>query len=215
MFVPVLYNTLRYRSPSSLNDPYDCYISSKINGKIQSIRDTEMKTVYVCSMTKSCDDLLMWAHYASNHRGYVVEYDVEKLKKIEEKQIEEFSEVGYSDDIIQYNLLNFHKAEEKIVQAIFHKSSCWSYEQEVRSACYYDRLETGFKDFVLPDNAITAICLGSHFIAKREGKIPSFLKEWHENKQLFYMQLASSEYKVEPKRIEDAWFDGNYLTWGV
>ena len=102
MFVPVLYNTLRYRSPSSLNDPYDCYISSKINGKIQSIRDTEMKTVYVCSMTKSCDDLLMWAHYASNHRGYVVEYDVEKLKKIEEKQIEEFSEVGYSDDIIQY-----------------------------------------------------------------------------------------------------------------
>ncbi|MBD5447575.1 MAG: DUF2971 domain-containing protein [Treponema sp.] len=214
MFAPVLNNTLRYRSPFLLNDPYDCYISSNINGKIQSIGNSEMETVHVCSMTKTCDNLLMWAHYASSHCGYVVEYDVEKLKKMKGWQIEEFSEVEYSDDVVQHDLLNFSKTEEKILWAIFHKHLCWCYEQEVRSACY-DSPGIDFKDFVLPDNAVTAIYLGSHFIAKRKGKIPFFLKEWHENKQLFYMQLASSEYKVEPKRIEDAWFDENYLTWGV
>lgn len=69
-------------------------------------------------------------------------------------------------------------------------------------------MKGGFKDFALPDNAITAIYLGYNFIAKREGKIPFFLKEWNENGKLFYMQLSPSNNKVEPKNdFKDAWFE--------
>ena len=140
MFAPILKNTLRYRSVFSLNDPYDCYIAIKNNERIQSIRNVEMKNVFVCSMTKKPDDLLMWSHYGSCHAGYVVEYDVEKLKSISEKQIEFFSDIKYSNGIIQYNFLNFSKQEKIILEAIFHKASCWCYEDEVRSVYWFFKI---------------------------------------------------------------------------
>ena len=59
-----------------------------------------------------------------------------------------------------------------------------------------------------PNNTITAIYLGSQFFAKRNMPIPSFLKKWHEDGMLFYMQLLSDEYKLEPKDdFNSSWFD--------
>lgn len=121
MFAPVLKNTLRFRSPFSFNDPYDCYIGTETNGECMSITRTEMETVYVCSLTKNYDNLLMWSHYASSHCGYVVEYDVEKLNKIKIKewQIKDLFDVEYSDDIVTHQLLNYTKTEKKFYRLFF------------------------------------------------------------------------------------------------
>lgn len=199
MLAPILYNTLRFTKCDNLNDPYDCYIASNKN---KSMRNSLMETVYVCSFTRNFDDILMWSHYATNHKGFVVEYDVDSLRKINEVQIEYFSSVEYSNEIIHYD------SDDAIITAIFHKAKCWEYEKEVRAA-YYGSPKGNeiIKDIILPNDSIFAIYLGSQFIASQKGKIPFLLKEWNEQGKLFYMQMQSDQYKLKPKNdFRDSWF---------
>lgn len=211
MFAPVLNNTLRYRTPNSFNDPYDCYIARTLNGNIEAIRKREMEGVFVSSLTTSDENLLMWTHYASEHKGFVVEYDTQKLKSIDEPQMETFSYVKYEDDIVIKDFIkefvNPKLAEEVVVKAIFHKSSCWSYENEIRSVLYGRHSDNNFIDINLPEDSISAIILGSHFFVATKCVVPSCLKQWKENGKLFYMQLASDAYKLERRDdIQDGWF---------
>lgn len=199
MFAPLLNNTLRFTEWNKFNDPYDCYIASNKN---ESMRNNLMETVFVCSLAQSGDDILMWSHYATNHKGFVIEYDVDSFRKINEKQIESPSFVEYSDTITHYNSSN------DIIHAIFHKAKCWEYEKEVRSVYYGSPDGKGlYKDIALSENSISAIYLGSQFIASQNGKIPFFLKKWHEQEKLFYMQMQSDQYKLKPKNdFRDSWF---------
>lgn len=208
MFAPVINHTLRYRNPIFFNDPYDCYIAAKVNGQIQSVRSNQMNGVFVCSLTAISDAILMWSHYASNHEGFVIEYDYEELKKINYQQMEVFSKVIYSDDIIVKDFFSSN-AEKAVVQAIFHKSLCWNYENEIRSVIYNGcKKEEKYIDITLNSNAISAVLLGSHFIKKREGKIPAFLKRLHHDKKLYYMQLLSDKYHLEKRNdIKNDWFE--------
>ncbi|QHX42182.1 DUF2971 domain-containing protein [Treponema vincentii] len=200
MFAPFLKNTLRYRHPSSLNDPYDCYICKKNGGFYESIRKIEMRNVFVCSLTTSCDDILMWSHYATNHQGFVLEYDLEKLRTINECQLEDFSYVEYSDDVIEKTTRDFlsdTSSERKSLKAIFHKSKCWEYEKEIRSVLYGSLYsKNDYHDITLPDNSISAVILGSHFISKHKS-IPKLLQNMYINNQLFYMQLQAGSYRLQ------------------
>lgn len=206
MFAPILNLTLRYRTPNSFNDPYDCYIAAKLNGKIQSVRANQMNEVFVCSLTSSSHDILMWSHYASNHKGFVVEYNLNELKKIPNSQMETFSKVTYSDDIPLRNFFSSN-ADAEIVNAIYHKASCWKYENEIRSVIYGSS-QNPYKDLKLENNCISGVILGSHFMKERNGKIPNFLKSWKEENKLYYMQLLSDKYELEKRSdIEDNFFE--------
>lgn len=206
MFAALRKKTLRFRNPSFFNDPYDCYIAATINGQIESVRSNQMSGVFVCSLTTKYDDILMWSHYASNHEGFVIEYNYEELKKIKHPQMEVFSKVNYSDDIIIKNFFTSN-GEESVIRAIFHKSLCWNYENEIRSVIY-DGSNKKYIDISLNSNAISAIILGSHFIKKREGKIPAFLKSFNTENKLFYMQLLSDKYQLEKRNdINNDWFE--------
>ena len=205
MFAPIKNLTLRYRHPTTFNDPYDCYIAAKIDGKIQSVRLNQMESVFICSLTDSFNNMLMWTHYASNHEGFVVEYDVSELRKLNEMQMEDFSYVCYSDEVLQRNLFS-KNADNEVVNAIYHKASCWCYEKEIRSVVYRAKKQD-YYEIKLNDACISGIILGSYFMTKTKGKIPSFLKEWKENNKLFYMQLLSHKYELEKKQdIDDLWF---------
>ena len=99
MFAPVINETIRFNKFKNFNDPYDCYIATS-NGK--SLQNIYMNTLGVCSFTSESDNLLMWSHYCSSHKGFVVEYDTETLrKKLADfnNQIEDFGMVEYSDKI--------------------------------------------------------------------------------------------------------------------
>ncbi|MBP3709667.1 MAG: DUF2971 domain-containing protein [Treponema sp.] len=208
MFAPIINKTLRYRTPMSFNDPYDCYIAANLNQSITSVRETEMKEVLVCSLTETDNDILMWSHYASSHKGFVVEYDMKKLNEINERQIEIFSHVEYSDSIV-YRSFSAQDSDKDIVQAIYHKSLCWEYEKEVRSVVYGspDSIGGEYKDVQLPEESISAVILGSYFMSETKGNIPSILKPWYEGYKLHYMQLQADKYKLERKKdFKEEWF---------
>lgn len=213
MFLPFLRKTLRYKKCKAFNDPYDCYIAAKTGREIKSVRDSQMENVHVCCLTVSRDDILMWSHYASNHTGFVVEYDVREMVNVflssPYRMEKSFFSVGYSNDIKTKTLLssNMQINESELLQAIFHKYSGWEYEREVRSVIY-ELTTNDFIDLPINEKCISSIILGCNFIAKCNGKVPKFLRDLNDDKKLYYMQLCSDKYELELKsNLEDKWFE--------
>jgi hypothetical protein len=93
----------------------------------------------LCSFSAINDSILMWSHYADNHRGFCVEYDLERLQP-EHFFRRSLYPIIYSDCL--YDLTGFC---EKLVGSsrdkfspmsplvpLLHKFQGWSYEQEWR-----------------------------------------------------------------------------------
>lgn len=71
----------------------------------------------------------------------------------------------------------------------------WEYEKEIRSV-FYGSSKNDNHDITLPDNSISAVILGSHFISAHK-RIPKLLQNMYINKQLFYMQLQTGSYRLQ------------------
>lgn len=62
-----------YSKYSELNDPFEGIYVNKSGGVAF---DVLIQTFRVCCFSKRNDNLLLWAHYADNHRGICLEYDI-------------------------------------------------------------------------------------------------------------------------------------------
>lgn len=88
----------------------------------------EMKrrlSIYCASATRT--DGLLWAHYASGHRGIAIELnpnDDEVLRKVRKVKYQR-----------EFPIINVHRdnAETKLTKSLLTKSKDWSYEQEYRT----------------------------------------------------------------------------------
>lgn len=87
----------------------------------------------VVCLSESDESLLMWAHYANNHRGMCAEYDLMEINN----QLH-FTPVPiiYSNDRVCFDTLNPATAENDsvalFIRSITSKSQEWSYEGEWR-----------------------------------------------------------------------------------
>ncbi len=145
------------------------------------------------------DSLLMWAHYANNHCGMCVEYELLEINK----QLK-FTPVPiiYSEERVCFDSLNTSTIERDttkiFVENLTTKSPEWSYEKEWRiirddGACgdQWDVVKKGASlDMIRPSSIILG-CMAK----------PEFEKEVHtycaENKiNLYKMQKDSNKYKL-------------------
>jgi hypothetical protein len=112
---------------SDLNDPMEGYyryrdggiskdLLEKINGARSRLR--------LCSLSRDSDNALMWAHYASGHRGFVVGADVDdKAYKLRSVKYDGPSYLRHAAD---------HGDEETAINVLCHKHEVWGYEEEER-----------------------------------------------------------------------------------
>ena len=221
MFAPIIQKTLRFRSPSTFNDPFDCELTAKCNGEICFMRQdyfiNQCNNIYVSSLTDSPTRLAMWSHYASNHNGFVVEYDVEKvLQDIEIYCTSPQCEIGkveYKDEIVRRNL--FTDNETDLVHAIFRKSTEWKNENEIRIV-HYGSPGKSYEDIPLSDDAIKFVYIGEGFFRRRvefdkgNKPLPAFLKQWKDSNKLGYMEKDVNKYELNVKTtFFDKWFQDN------
>ncbi len=79
---------------------------------------------------------LMWSHYANNHKGVCVEYEVNQdshHRKIYLQQNRFLMPINYSSEIPKISgTYFFHNIEENIEKILLSKSLDWSYEKEWR-----------------------------------------------------------------------------------
>lgn len=95
--------------------------------------DELRNTMGVACFSEEESSLLMWAHYANNHRGICVEYNL-----LEINSVLGFTAIPiiYSGERTCFNFFELHNMETHAVQlflrSLTHKSPEWRYEKEWR-----------------------------------------------------------------------------------
>lgn len=87
----------------------------------------------IACLTESCNSLLMWAHYANNHKGMCVEYS---LWSIADQLHFTPVPVIYSNEKTRFSPIDMNNiskdAEKLLIEGLTSKSTEWAYENEWR-----------------------------------------------------------------------------------
>jgi Protein of unknown function (DUF2971) len=137
----------------------------------------------ILSLSMTADNLLLWAHYASEHRGLAVEIDPHDQEfnrhTSRDRNFERAGEVRYSAERPLYP-----ETDEMLFDHFFVKSREWSYEKEYRIVRKFESaLET--KDvkpfpihlYELPPSAIRRVIFGARVKADLADQRDALIKE--------------------------------------
>ena len=166
--------------------------------------------VGILSLSKTWDNLLMWAHYAKEHTGFVLMLDGSH-KFFEGNE----SLLGFAKpEPVQYKLERPSTTIEEVTMSeiFFTKGSDWQYEKEWR---YLKFLNEGDKRhempntppvelFRLPPKCIRGVILGGHSSQELKNTIVALRRDDPELGHLQIQQAGASttRYKLLIKEIE-------------
>ena len=163
--------------------------------------------VGVYSLSKTFDNELLWAYYASGHTGFAIEYDIDILARSFNyndfaQQIYKF-DVEYMDDVPQIDISTFRGNEENEILKKFigTKSSSWVHEKEVRLIFE----NTGLLD--IDFKAVTAIYFG----CRMPDNDIDYIMEKLKGRRLKYYKMVNinNSYRFEAKEIDDKYHDAS------
>ena len=161
--------------------------------------------VGVYSLSKTFDNELLWAYYASGHTGFAIEYDIDILEQslnynTYAQQLYKF-DVEYLNDVPQIDISTIRGNEivEMLKRFIGTKSSSWAHENEVRLIFE----NTGL--FEIDFKAVTAIYFGCRM---PDGDI-DYIMDKLKGRGLKYFKMVNvnNSYRFEAKEIEDKYSD--------
>jgi hypothetical protein len=177
--------------PDSYNDPYDCsftidqekmvreykYTVTRIRGTLVSAAEEAQirknvsdaverllkfrKDTKVCSFSSRHDHLLMWGHYAKDHTGFCIEYDLEPLPAhdpirrnlypvIYTKDLYDMTGLGVNS--VALDTSNFNPLAPLL--SVLHKFDGWSYEDEWRLVKFHEDFEPNYARAVPKPSAV-------------------------------------------------------------
>ena len=155
----------------------------------KTIKDAVHKTIIdsgIFCMTPKPNNLLMWAHYADQHKGACIKFDL--LKDVTTFNFPK--SVDYSDDYYSYNYL---REQGKASMAIWHKSKEWAYEEEFRivKPTFHGLIE------VKPD-AVVEVIFGCRCSAADENAIRAAAGTGvYDNLVFRHATMSSSKYQLD------------------
>ncbi|PSU75033.1 DUF2971 domain-containing protein [Photobacterium phosphoreum] len=93
-----------------------------------------VKQVGILCLSHKDDSILMWSHYANNHTGFVVEFDIDLLTAKYGAKSVDWTLIGYDVDYVDLMpILKAAKGDFDSVRRMFLcKSKDWEYESEYR-----------------------------------------------------------------------------------
>jgi len=149
-------------------------IQKEILSRIQTIDST----YGILSLTKTNKNLLMWAHYADDHRGAVVELEFDDEFLYQDDPNRKFaSAVKYSRERARIPI-----NEDILMEHFFVKSPEWKYEEEIRVIRRLEHADDVIKPdggpdihlFTMPPEYITYLYRGeSRISCSRRGSVPN------------------------------------------
>ena len=163
----------------------------------------------VLSLTENPHNLLMWAHYADSHQGFVIQFDASHKffyqRKSKDDQLRHLRPVSYSRDrpsltLSQVNGLDYCLA----------KSMDWSYEKEWRLifslADSNEKIKAEPYDvhlFKIPFEAMTSVIIGARSIAKTVSQIKEVLSANIDlsHISLFQMEVHEERFELVMKQL--------------
>ena len=207
--VDVLRNErVRFSQPTVFNDPFelsyvvDSIYGSGVNTLEHALANTKLGNALlgavgevtskglrqyfanqlgVLSLAEKPDNLLMWAHYARSHEGFVLELDAThglfNREASDGDRVRRLEKVAYSQTRPSIALANY-----SALRALLVKSLEWEYEQEWRMVLpLEDSLQTietqspPIHLFALPPQVVTGVILGCRISDGRRDEILGML----------------------------------------
>ena len=156
----------------------------------------------IYSLAGNVSNELLWAHYASGHTGFAIEYDIDGLKKSLNfnKYFQKVFdlEMSYVDKVPTLTMMDLppHGNLERILKkCIGTKSKVWKYEEEIRLAFDAHGL------FDIDYRAITGIYFGYRM---EESEIEYIMEQMKGRGLSYYkMELDKNSYRFTPVKIKD------------
>ncbi len=164
----------------------------------------------VLSLTKSADNLLMWSHYANEHRGYVL--GLNDTHEFFYRTALDGSEssprnVIYTSQRSRVNIKKHDYYERLLCEKPIH----WSYEEEVRLFhLFTDETERSNNDskgypvylFDLPKDAVKSIYLGANVSSDTKDSIVTSIRDRGLEVDLYQAKMSKLKYELEFIRVE-------------
>lgn len=145
----------------------------------------------ICCFSKSPKKTLMWSHYANNHSGVCLGFNILPIG------MEEFSMlcVNYLDKIVPVNY--FREKDTVLFYWLYSKSKVWEYEEEVR-AVYTNK--NGYIDF--ERNVLEEIYFGLRMPQDHINKLNQSLNDLnYQVRKKFSMQIDQSTFDLKERRL--------------
>ena len=163
-----------------------------------------LETVGILCLCKTGNSAAMWAHYAKNQSGFLVEFDDthEFFQQFKKPALGRWIDVKYEParPIWDYESQDGH-------DAFAFKSPEWAYEKEVRLIRLFDRLPRGESDlrgkpclFAVPSAAFVSVTIGSNTSDKTWTDLDGALagNEFHHVIRM-HTSLDAESYSIERK----------------
>lgn len=169
------------------------------------VRNSIDKFGILC-LSKRKDSILMWSHYAKNHRGVCVEFDIDS-------NFGEVLEVEYGKNYPLYDLIDYlkivahiesggvawneeyDKLSNELVDVAFRKKfEDWKYEQEVR---YIKPPSQGGSGLHLYDkSSLKGIIIGANADLNFSNKVKRLVKKYRNDIYIESLKMSESEFSL-------------------
>lgn len=161
------------------------------------------KVTKVCSFSAVSDSILMWGHYAQDHKGFCIEYDLEQLQSGHDFRRKLYP-VIYSPKL--YDLTTFAKKlvgpnrhefnPSSPLLGIMHKFDGWRYEQEWRVVSITDSV-VGDHNWPVPTPS--RVFVGSKMSLENVEAVRKLCEQ--KNIEVLQMELATDRFQLRPQPI--------------
>lgn len=199
-------------SPSkNMNDPFDSIINFWGTKELLEITCKEPKHIKNLSRsfdyfrirsfcngntTRALKNILMWSHYADNHRGYCIKYKLSKhfIKQDKNDRFEHMflKPIIYRKDEDKVDISEMTTINTDLAFATKHES--WGYENEVRLIVYNPNKEDAFYGIPLDkDSCIEAIYFGCRCEPKTINTIKNLFSKSDTPPKFYQMKSDSKD----------------------
>lgn len=167
--------------PNEYNDPYELFLGVDVNASTECLATYREIVHEVPQLPTTCFSLSpvvapMWAHYAKNHSGFVVEFDVEMIEEsfegiaIRDVTYRDGPDVEILDSLERITVTKKTRHAVWLQQTVmshayFSKYETWRYEKECRLVDNQKITENIDENNILfvPIDCISSIIIGSKF----------------------------------------------------
>jgi hypothetical protein len=203
---PFIYKLVK--GLASMDDP--CFRSETVHALTRAMN----REIGILCLTEKMDNLLMWAHYASNHTGFVIALNEKHSFFDRGSEIGHLKKVRYSITRPEVTLLDPTLSDmEHIYQWINDifciKSEHWDYEQEWRMIVALRNCQNVIASqqddiclFELPKSCITGIILGCRMSTEHKEAILNVLRNDDEYRHVSIRQAEMDEKEFRLRFIE-------------
>lgn len=168
-----------------------------VEQSFQNILEMKDTKLGIFSLSKRFNDELLWAHYADSHKGFCIEYELDRLlsKQNPKHRSLDIQYVNKVPNIDFSKILNQNDADSLVKIMLGFKSKRWEYENELRIITENQGLNS--YDF----RAVKAIYFGLKAPNEEIDKIMQILQG--REVKYFQMKLIPNSFELEAEQITD------------